>query len=70
MSDDTKHPDQHHIPTPAEVRASTSTVLVPAHPDDEVRRNPMAPRRARGSDRVRPWIGRCADTTVARISGR
>ena len=38
MSDDTKHPDQHHIPTPAEVRAEHPTVLVPAHPDDEVRR--------------------------------
>ncbi|AQX81462.1 hypothetical protein BWO91_17190 [Plantibacter flavus] len=38
MSDDTKHPDQQHIPTPAEVRAEHPTVLVPAHPDDEVRR--------------------------------
>ncbi|VXB10622.1 Asp23/Gls24 family envelope stress response protein [Plantibacter sp. T3] len=38
MSDDTKHPDQHHIPTPAEVRAEHPTVLVPAHPDDEVHR--------------------------------
>lgn len=38
MSDDTKHPDQHDIPTPAEVRAEHPTVLVPAHPDDEVRR--------------------------------
>jgi uncharacterized alkaline shock family protein YloU len=38
MSDDTKHPDQQHIPTPAEVRAEHPTVLVPAHGDDEVRR--------------------------------
>ncbi|MET3511544.1 Asp23/Gls24 family envelope stress response protein [Plantibacter flavus] len=38
MSDDTKHPDQQHIPTPAEVRAEHPTVLVPARPDDEVRR--------------------------------
>lgn len=38
MSDDTKHPDQQHIPNPAEVRAEHPTVLVPAHPDDEVRR--------------------------------
>jgi uncharacterized alkaline shock family protein YloU len=38
MSDDTKHPDQQHIPTPAEVRAEHPTVLVPAPGDDEVRR--------------------------------
>jgi uncharacterized alkaline shock family protein YloU len=38
MSDDTKHLDQQHIPTPAEVRAEHPTVLVPAHGDDEVRR--------------------------------
>lgn len=38
MSDDTKHPGEHHIPTPAEVRAEHPTVLVPVPPADEVRR--------------------------------
>lgn len=38
MSDDTKHPGEQHIPTPAEVRAEHPTVLVPVPPADEVRR--------------------------------
>lgn len=38
MSDDTKHPGEHHIPTPAEVRAEHPTALVPVPPADEVRR--------------------------------
>ncbi|MGK9148493.1 Asp23/Gls24 family envelope stress response protein [Plantibacter flavus] len=38
MSDDIQHPDDHHIPTPADVRAKHPTALVPAHQnDDEVR---------------------------------
>ncbi|MBD8517868.1 Asp23/Gls24 family envelope stress response protein [Plantibacter sp. CFBP 8804] len=65
MSDDTKHPDQHHIPTPAEVRAEHPTVLVPAHPDDEVRRIESHDGEHAGGTVSAPGSVAAADTTVA-----
>ncbi|WP_411557016.1 Asp23/Gls24 family envelope stress response protein [Plantibacter sp. MPB07] len=64
MSDDTKHPDQHHIPTPAEVRAEHPTVLVPAHPDDEVRRIESHDGEHAGRTASAPGSVAAADTTV------
>jgi uncharacterized alkaline shock family protein YloU len=65
MSDDTKHPDQHHIPTPAEVRAEHPTVLVPAHPDDEVRRIESHDGEHAGGTVSAPVAVAAADTAVA-----
>jgi len=65
MSDDTKHPDQHHIPTPAEVRAEHPTVLVPAHPDDEVRRIESHDGEHVGGTAPAPVAVAAADTAVA-----
>ncbi|WP_426737601.1 Asp23/Gls24 family envelope stress response protein [Plantibacter sp. 2H11-2] len=65
MSDDTKHPDQHHIPTPAEVRAEHPTVLVPAHPDDEVRRIESHDGEHVGETAPAPVAVAPADTAVA-----
>jgi uncharacterized alkaline shock family protein YloU len=65
MSDDTKHPDQQHIPTPAEVRAEHPTVLVPAHPDDEVRRIESHDGEHAGGTALAPGSVAAADTTVA-----
>lgn len=65
MSDDTKHPDQQHIPTPAEVRAEHPTVLVPAHPDDEVRRIESHDGEHTGGTAPAPGSVAAADRAVA-----
>ena len=64
MSDDTKHPDQQHIPTPAEVRAEHPTVLVPAHPDDEVRRIESHDGEHAGGTAAAPGTVAAVDTAV------